>query len=243
MENMKNENAMVATTEELERALRLLESQGFSVSKRDDTEDDSTLGVKDVVKMLNEQQLTKEIVTNEVEVFTDYKVKKLLEDGLLKGFKGNSNKQGYRLTKESVETFINDRKLTKTELQQQVKELQKEVCRLKKKYEPSKEIDEICEGQTNIEEFIDLDEQKEDPGNTDNEQELIDYLKELDKKRPHFKSVEAMLSNIFDVKKEEIKGKKSNEKWEMFKELCLDEKTDKKEVLKQIKQQQEKGEK
>lgn len=238
MENMKNENVMVGTTEELKRAMELLESQGFTVVKEEDKENDNTMGVKDVVKVLNEQQLMKEVVTNEVEVFTDYKVKKLLEDGLLEGFKEPSNKKGYRLTKESVETFINDRKLTKKELQQQVKDLEDEVCRLKKKYEPSNNSDEVCEGQTNIEEFIDLEPSEQDPGVENSEQELIDYLKTLDKKRPHFKTVETMITNIFGMQKEELKGKKSNEKWEMFKELCLNEETDKKEVLKQLKQQE-----
>ena len=241
MENMKNENTMVGTTEEMERALRLLESQGFKVIKEEDTKDDNMIGVKDVVRLLNEQQLTKEIVTNEIEVFTDYKVKKLLEDGLLEGFKEPSNKKGYRLTKESVETFINDRKLTKKELQQQVKDLEDEVCRLKKKYEPSNDSDSVCEGQTNIEEFIDLELSEQDPGVENSEQELIDYLKEMDKKRPKSRMIDSMLLNILDLEKEDIKGKKVEEKWELFKEMCLYEEYNKKEVLKEIKETEKWG--
>lgn len=290
MENQKNEKLqvkMAMSQEELDLVLKIAKERGISseIEVTEIEKEDNTLSSKELVEKLNKAELPKELISPDVEKFTEYKVKKLLESGEIDGTKSEANRIGYRFDLESVENFIKRRKTTKEQLQQRIEELEKErdewreqaLAALAKseKIASNNDSDEVCEGQTSIDDYIEgtaentsgdaleqvetdifaehleekevvLKKEKENEQDqheqvetnqvvSTEEQQLIEFFKANKKQRPGTKKVGMMLVDIFSVEEKELKEMSADAKWELLKEQCLDERTDKKYILEQLK--------
>lgn len=205
-------------------------------------EPDNTIGIKVLIEKLNNAKLPKEFISKDIEVFTDYKVKKLLENGLIDGRKGESNKEGYRFDVESVEKFIEKRKRTKEdilerekELEQRVKDLEAENTRLKQKYLSSAAIEkvevngDICEGQMSIDDIL-----NEEPVTLDGIKVIINEIRE--KSQLGMQSIVSLANDIFD---EEVTlgGNSKVKKWDTLINLLDTKKHDlatTRNILKQV---------
>lgn len=290
MENQKNEKlqvTMAISQEELDLVMKIAKERGISseIEVTGIEKEDNMLGVKDVIEKLNKAELTKEVISQDIEKFTEYKVKKLLENGEIEGIKNEANKIGYRFDLESVENFIKRRKTTKEQLQQRIEELEKErddwreqaLATLAKseKTTPDNDSNEVCEGQISIDECMEetaengsdnaseqvetnifaehleekevvLKKEKENEQDqheqvetnqvvSTEEQQLIEFFSANKRQRPNTKKVEMMLIDIFSIEEKELKEMSADAKWKMLKEQCLDERTDKKYILEQLK--------
>lgn len=165
MGNQKNEKLqvkMAVSQEELDLVMKIAKERGISseIEVTEIEKEDNTLSSKELVEKLNKAELPRELISQDIEKFTEYKVKKLLESGEIDGTKSEANRIGYRFDLESVENFIKRRKTTKEQLQQRIEDLEKErddwreqaLAALAK----SEKIDsdEVCEGQTSIDDYI-----------------------------------------------------------------------------------------
>lgn len=292
MENQKNEKLQVKmemSQEELDLVMKIAREKGISseIEVTEIEKEDNTLSSKELVEKLNKAELPRELISPDVEKFTEYKVKKLLESGEIDGTKSEANRIGYRFDLESVENFIKRRKTTKEQLQQRIEDLEKERDDWKEKalaalaqYKKTTSNDEVCDGQTSLEDFIE-ETPEETPQGTENgsgnasqqvetdifaehleekevvlkkekeneqdqsgqvetavesvEEQLIEYFSANKRQRPNAKKVGMILVDIFSFEEKELKEMSAEMKWKLLKEQCLDEGTDKKYILEQLK--------
>lgn len=288
MENQKNglnventEETTVKVNADIEKALKILKENGLEVEiKEKDSETDLFVGVKTAVEVLNQSKLRQEIISEKIEEFTAYKVKKMIKNGVLKGFEGASNKQGYQIERKTLDEYIAERKISKEEWRQRALAAEEKLAKYEKNEHKKDDLNGICEGQTSLEDFVKEDdvetvqtaentsgdasqqvetntfaehlEEKEEIIKKENEQDqheqvetnqvvsteeqqLIEYFSANKRKRPNTKKVEMMLIDIFSIEEKELKEMSADAKWKMLKEQCLDEGTDKKYILEQLK--------
>lgn len=287
MENQNNglnventEETTVKVNTDIEKALKVLEEHGLEVEIKEKDEESLFVGVKTAVEVLNQSKLRQEIISEKIEEFTAYKVKKMIKNGVLKGFEGASNKEGYQIERKTLDAYIAERKISKEEWRQRALAAEKKLAEYEKNEHKKDDLNDICEGQTSLEDFVKEDDVetvqtaentsgdasqqvetnifgdhlkgKEEIIKKENEQDqheqvetnqvvsteeqqLIEFFSANKRQRPNAKKVGMMLVDIFSVEEKELKEMSAEMKWKLLKEQCLDEGTDKKYILEQLK--------